>query len=114
MASLPVHPSNSSLPQNTITIPADDPLIKVSGFYGSYFGATHITRVVFTLRSGKKFGPYGTGNNMTGLQRFKLGNRKEDGQLYTIGAFFGGSYLHSDSSEFLSKLGIYRRLMLIS
>lgn len=100
---LKIHPITSAPQQNYFRIPSNDPLIKVSGVYGNYFGAQHFARVIFTLKSGREFGPFGTGQFMTDLVPFTLGGSQEK----EIVAFFGGSFRHSDGSNFLSKLGVY-------
>lgn len=100
---LGIHPKTNAPQQKYIRIPVDDPLIKVSGVYGDYFGAQHFAQVVFTLKSGRTFGPFGSGQFMTGLTPFTLGGSDKE----IIIAFFGGSFLHSDNSIFLSSLGVY-------
>lgn len=101
---LPAHPINGGDPTTIISIPKNNPLVSIYGVYGKYFGAQHFAQVFFVLRDGQMFGPFGDGNYMeTPTSAFSLGTDKE------IFAFFGGSYRHTDESEFLSSLGIYMR-----
>lgn len=93
--------------QRKIKFPEGDPLVKISGVYGRYFGATHLAQVVFTLRSGKQYGPFGDAGFMTELQPFTLGGHHHHGHKQQIVALCGGSFLHSDHSKFLSSLGVY-------
>ncbi|MGK3997197.1 jacalin-like lectin [Sorangium sp. So ce1024] len=74
-----------------------DPLVEVSGSYGSYYGATQILQITLKSRSGKVYGPYGSGSGTS--FSFSAGKNQ-------IGAFFGGDYRHSDGSDFLSSLGV--------
>jgi hypothetical protein len=102
---LPSHPKQNGAPSKIISIPQQDPLVKVSGVYGNYFGAQHLAKVVFTLRSGKTFGPFGSGAFMPSTKPFSLGLGRDK----KIFAFYGGSYLHTDKTIYLSKLGVYTR-----
>lgn len=104
---LPKHSRTRDPFQRKIKFPEGDPLVKISGVYGRYFGAMHLAQVVFTLRSGKQYGPFGGGGFMTDAQPFTLGGHHHHNHRQHIVALCGGSFRHSDESKFLSSLGVY-------
>lgn len=86
----------------SFNVSANDPIIKVKGIQGNYFGATHFAQMIFITKSGKQFGPYGSGNFMSDTTKFSLKSPDDE----KIQGFFGGCLKHTDDSTFLSSLGI--------
>lgn len=80
-----------------VSFDVTDPLVVVSGTYGNYFGATQILQLKLQTASGKTYGPYGSTSGGTPFTINAGANQ--------IGAFFGGSFMHSDGTEYISSLG---------
>lgn len=96
-ATLEKHGGGGGAPTVAAFSPSD-PLVEISGHYGPYYGATQILQITLKSRSGHVYGPFG---GTAGGTAFSL---KGDASLQ-IGALSGGSYRHTDGSEFLSSLG---------
>lgn len=79
----------------------NDPIVKVSGVYGNWYGAIHLAKVLFKTRKGKYFGPFGSGNGMESQTPFNLSAPSDE----KIRAFFGGCVDHSEDAIFISLLG---------
>jgi hypothetical protein len=79
----------------------NDPIVKVSGVYGNWYGGMHLAKVVFKTRNGKQFGPFGSGDSMESQTPFSLSAPVDE----KIRAFFGGCFIHSDDAIFISLLG---------
>lgn len=55
---------------NSITINAGDPIVKVSGYTGNWYGWNVVAQLSITTQSGKIYGPYGNMNNVNNQQPF--------------------------------------------
>ncbi len=80
----------------------EDPLVRISGWYGNYYGANHFFELSFHTRSGKTIRAVGSGRQSEG-ERFELSAPEGHGAV----AFFGNTFEHSDGSHFLSALGFW-------
>ena len=56
---LPQHGGNSGSAQ-TIDIPANDPIVSISGYTGIWYGWQCVLQLTLTGKSGKTYGPFGT------------------------------------------------------
>jgi hypothetical protein len=80
---------------------AGDAIVAISGFTGTYFGATQVAQLSFTTARGRTFGPFGTFQNVSGKQPFDL--RAPAG--YRINSFFGTTFTHMDGKTFIASIG---------
>lgn len=73
---------------DVFTIPEDDYLAKVSGYYGPWFGATHILQLTLTTKKGKSQ-TYGTMAHSIESERESFEFKPKDGKEEEIIGFFG-------------------------
>ncbi len=63
------HGGNGGIEQ-VLHISPTDPLVKVSGYTGTWFGWNVVVQIQFTTKSGATFGPYGTMSHVTAKTSF--------------------------------------------
>jgi hypothetical protein len=78
-----------------------DAIVALSGFTGSYFGATQVAQLSLTTAGGRTFGPYGTLRNVAAPQPFDL--RAPTGGK--INSLFGTTFAHSGSGPYVAAIG---------
>ncbi|ACU72983.1 phospholipase D/Transphosphatidylase [Catenulispora acidiphila DSM 44928] len=73
--------------KTTVTFDVTDPLVGVSGEWGTWYGGRYITKIQFHRRSGAVSAVYGTGRSATNVQRFDL--QAPSPQSQEVTGFFG-------------------------
>ncbi|MEG4805115.1 jacalin-like lectin [Microcoleus sp. ARI1-B5] len=86
----------------SIDLKEDEYITKIVGMIGDYFGAKHITQLTITTNKRENVQTYGTNTHTTNLEPFSFEARP--GEM--INSFFGRTFTHTDSTEFLSALGV--------
>ncbi|CAM4297181.1 hypothetical protein KIPE111705_46775 [Kibdelosporangium persicum] len=67
-----------------IPIQADDPLVEIWGFTGSWFGREHVLQLSLRTRSGTVHGPFGTRKYASSYRRFRYAVKPSPGRLLDV------------------------------
>ena len=101
---MPKHGGDKGV-QAIVNINPNDYITEISGCYGGYYGAVQIGQIMIKTHLGKTYGPFG-GAKVSNNQAFSL---KTTGAKEQIIALFGGSFKHTDGTNYISALGAYVR-----
>lgn len=94
--------------KTTLTFDATDPLVGISGEWGTWYGGRYITKIQFHLRSGTSTKVFGTGASTSNVQRFDL--RAPDVRHQQVTNFHGSvSAANNGASHCLAAIGIVVR-----
>lgn len=97
-----------SAPKTTVTFTVEDPLIGVSGEWGTWYGGRYITKIQFHMRSGASSAVFGTGTSASNVQTFDL--RAPIPQSQEVTGFFGSSAAaNNNTAHCLGSIGIVVR-----
>lgn len=91
-----------------VEITTEERFVALRVWYGNYFGAVHLLQLEFTLidKAGARRIERISGHQMNPHARdFSMEVPDFEHNLDEIGAFFGGTWLHTDGTEALSRLG---------
>lgn len=80
---------------------AGDPIVAITGYTGTYYGAVQVVQLGFKTISGKVIGPFGTMGGVQNPKSFEL--MAPAGQQ--VNSFFGATVVHSDGTTYIASIG---------
>ncbi|WP_228554539.1 hypothetical protein [Catenulispora pinisilvae] len=97
-----------SAPKTTLTFSEEDPLVGISGEWGTWYGGRYITKIQFHQRSGAVSEVFGSGASTSNVQTFNL--RAASPQSQEVTGFFGSATgANNNTSTCLGSIGIVVR-----
>jgi murine toxin len=95
-------------PKTTLTFDIADPLVGVSGEWGTWYGGRYLTKIQFHRRTGGSSQVFGTGGSTSNTQRFDL--RAPSPQSQEVTGFFGAvAPADNNRAQCLAAIGIVVR-----